>query len=125
VFFKPGQRGGDMTAAEWLLSSFWADPAQPRYRIVNGCRWLLWELGRQRFKDVSAMVAQHQNPSETLVDKDNHAWDGLKMFLAEFPPGPMAMKPAERGNTFAWWKKQVKRAQEGKAVQSYRRSMAS
>ena len=123
VFFKPGQRGGDTTVAEWLLSYFWHDPTTPRYRISRECTWLLWELGRQRFKDVSAMVAQHQNPSEALVDKDNHAWDALKMFLAEFPPGPARPRAQEKGNTFEWWKKQVQRTKQGRAVQSYARQM--
>lgn len=75
VIFQKGERGGDTAVVEWLLGHFWADPSSPRYRITQNCPWLIWELGQQRYKQLSAQVALNSNAPEVLVDKHNHAWD--------------------------------------------------
>lgn len=104
-----GERGADVTVAEWLHGHFWADPTKPLYRISSFCEKLIWELGKLRHKEYSAIVAMNRNNAEELVDKDNHAWDALKYFLRRFPPAPK-MKAAERTpNSFQWWKKSVQR----------------
>ncbi len=123
VHFERGERGGDQTVVEWLLGTFWADPENPRYRMTTACPHLIRELGRQRYKDVSDHQALTHDASEALVDKDNHAWDGLKMFLQRFPPTPGAAKPKAMPATFEWWRKQAIAAKKGLPVGTYRRSM--
>lgn len=123
VHFDKGERGGDQMVVEWLLGTFWADPERPRYRIVQTCPHLIHELGRQRYKDVSEHQQLTHDASEALVDKDNHAWDGLKMFLQRFPPSPGTAKPKAIPATFAWWRKQAQAAKAGKPLGTFRRSM--
>lgn len=104
-----GERGGDVTVAEWIVGHFLQDPLHPLWRVTSNCEKLIWELGKLRHKEFSAQVAMQHNPSEDLVQKDNHAWDALKYFLKRFPPKPK-LKAAERQpNTFQWWKKSVQR----------------
>lgn len=123
VIFIKGDRGGDTTVVEWLLGHFWADPNAPLYRITQDCPWLIWELGQQRYKQHSAQVALTSNTPEVLVDKHNHAWDDLKMFLKRFPPAMGKPKPESKGATFAWWRKQAQNAAKGQPVGTYRREM--
>lgn len=123
VHFEKGERGGDTTVVEWLIGDFWADPERPRYRVAQTCPYLIRELGRQRFKEISEHHALTHDESEQLVDKDNHAWDGLKMFLKRFPPRPMTAKPPQKPATFLWWREQAIRAAKGKPVGTYKREM--
>jgi hypothetical protein len=125
VFFLKGERGGDLTVAEWLLGTFWADPARPRYRVTMACPWLIWELGQQRHREVSPQVGLHTNNPEGLVDKDNHAWDDLKMFLQRFPPTPQAPKAEQRAASFMWWRRLAKQAAAGEPLPTYRRELVS
>jgi hypothetical protein len=120
VFFQEGERGGDTTVAEWLLGYFWRDPERPLYRITTACPKLIWELGQQRFKQLSEQVALNKDQPEELVDKDNHAWDGIKMFLKRFPPPEYKKKPDLQANTLAWWKKQMQRQSQGLPQRTYR-----
>ena len=123
VHFDKGERGGDQAVVEWLLGHFWADPQRPRYRVTTDCPHLIRELGGQRYKEVSEHQALTHDASEQLVDKHNHAWDGLKMFLKRFPPSPTTAKPKERPATFAWWRTQALKAAKGQPVGTYRRMM--
>jgi hypothetical protein len=123
VHFLEGERGGDQTVIEWLMSYEWADPDAPRYRIASTCPRLIWELGQQRYRELSERQAATADASERLIDKANHAWDGLKMFLKRFPPGPAAVKPPQKPGTFFWFREQAKRAARGEAVQTYARAM--
>lgn len=125
VHLQRGERGGDTTVAEWLLGHFWADPGRPRYRIARTCPWLIWEIGEQRYREISERQALSQDAPEALRDKDNHGWDGLKMFLKRFPPSATAPKPAEKPATFEWWRKQARRAKDGQPAQSYQRAMVT
>lgn len=123
VSMLPGERGGDLTVAEWLHGWFWKDPMNPRYRITSNCPKLIWEIGQQRRKEFSSQVAIRRNQPEELIDKDNHAWDDLKYFLKRFPP-PERKKLAEAtGNTFFWWKKQIQRQAEGRPIRTYHRAV--
>lgn len=123
IFFDPGERGGDTTVAEWLLGYFWMDPRKPLYRIVRTCERLIWELGQQRHKEISAHLALTRDLPEQLVDKNNHAWDGLKMFLKKFPPPPMGKRIEQKPDTFLWWREQAKKAKEGLPLSTYHREM--
>jgi hypothetical protein len=105
VYMIPGERGGDITVANWLHGWYWKDIQHPRYRIAASCLKLIWELGQQRRKEFSAQVALNRSQPEELVDKDNHGWDGLKYLLKKHPPPQSFTKPEAKPNTFAWWKR--------------------
>ena len=120
VYMTKGERGGDTMVAEWLHGHYWRDPAQPLYRICTTCPKLLWEIGRLRHKEFSAKVGQHRDQPEQFVSKDDHAWDGLKMFLQRFPPKPSTAKLPAPANTFTWWKQLAKKPM-GDVMPTYRR----
>jgi hypothetical protein len=59
------------------------DISRPIYGIHNdGCPNLLWELRRARREELSAGQLVHKNPSERIVDKDNHLRDCLKYMVS-------------------------------------------
>jgi hypothetical protein len=124
VWLDKGERGGDLMVLEWLLGDLWADPEAPKYEISTACPWLVWELGEQRFKQHSAQVAMNANEPEILVDKHNHAWDGLKMWLKRFPPAAPSHKPAATPGNFTWWRRAAIRARRGEPIGTYRREIA-
>lgn len=113
IHMQEGERGGDITVANWLLGYYWADPLTPRVRISNRCTKLIWELGNLRNKEFSEIVDLKKNRSEELQDKDNHAWDALKYFLKRFPPPPVEAAPPTRPNTFQWWRQGGKPQNKG------------
>ena len=134
VSFVQGERGGDSTVAEWLNGHFWKDPKVPRLRVACpsefvealpkgkeysgfGAPMLTWEIGQQRNREWSAQVALNRSQPEELVDKDNHAWDGMKYFLRRFPPKPKAARAEATPNTFLWWRKQAKESSGGQSLQ--------
>ena len=125
VVFTKGERGGDTMVAEWLYGHYWKDPLKPMYRITTACPGLIWEIGQQRHKDVSAVRAANQAQPEQLVDKDNDAWDSMKMFFLRFPPRPREAVAAQVGNTFAWWQSVVKKETEGDDLPTFQRDMVS
>jgi hypothetical protein len=131
------ERGGDLTVAEWLHGHFWADIQNPLLQVVcpeaflqtppknkefsgMGAPMLTWELGQQRHKEFSSQVALSRNQPEDLVDKDNHAFDGLKYFLNRFPPKPRDKIAEKRPNTFLWWKKIGQREMSGSDRPSFK-----
>ncbi|HYE93736.1 MAG TPA: hypothetical protein VEA38_22075 [Terriglobales bacterium] len=124
VWLEKGERGGDQMVLSWLLGELWADPNDPKYIITAQCPWLIWELGEQRFKQHSAQVALNQNAPDVLVDKNNHAWDGLKMWLKRFPPAAPTPKPAATPGNFAWWRRAAIKSRLGQPVGTYRREIA-
>jgi hypothetical protein len=109
VSMVPGERGGDVTVGEWLLGYYWKNPINPLYRITSNCPKLIWEIGQQRFKEFSAVVALNKSQPEELIDKDNHAFDDMKYFLKKFPPPASIRKPEHNPNSFLWWRKNAKR----------------
>ncbi len=123
VFFEPGERGGDITVGEWIHGHFWRDPLNPHWRITNLCPKLIWELGGLRHKDLSPRVALNRDQPEGLIDKDNHAFDGIKMFFKLFPPPNIKQKALDKPASFNWWKKQAQNAKEGKPIATFRREM--
>ena len=65
--------------------------ALPIYgRHNEGCPNLLWELRRARREESSAAQLVNKNPSERIVDKDNHLRDCLKYICLALP------EPAEK-----------------------------
>ena len=51
----------------------------------DGCPNLLWELMRTRRKLSSASQLTRKNPTEAIVDKDNHLRDALKYIILSLP----------------------------------------
>lgn len=49
------------------------------------CPNLLWELRRMRRKELSSTQLLQRNPTDTIVDKDNHAWDAAKYLIMSLP----------------------------------------
>ena len=120
VHMIPGERGGDITVAEWLVGLHWKDPLHPTYRITANCENLIWELEMLRHKSYSSQVALIHNDPEELVDKDNHAWDAVKYFLKRFPPKPKLAIAETTPNTFAWWRKSIQRQEAGTQQRTFR-----
>ncbi|HEY6351677.1 MAG TPA: hypothetical protein VI636_19930 [Candidatus Angelobacter sp.] len=58
---------------------------RPVYGLHNdGCPNLLWELRRARREELSAGQLVNKNPTERIVDKDNHLRDCLKYIVSAF-----------------------------------------
>src|SRR2546423_3507948 len=67
------------------------DYSRKRFGLFpDGCPNLLWELMRTRREQLSASQLMRKNPSEAIVDKDNHLRDALKYILLSLP------SPSER-----------------------------
>lgn len=62
------------------------DIAKPIYGVHNnGCPNLLWELRRARREELTATQLVTKNPTEKIVDKDNHLRDCLKYIALSLP----------------------------------------
>jgi len=76
------------------------DWSRKSYGVHNdGCPNLLWELKRTRREKMSATLLQRKNPSEAIVDKDNHLRDALKYLVLSLPEPtskPLEMQLAQR-----------------------------
>lgn len=67
------------------------DIAKPHYGLHNdGCPNLLWELRRTRRGELTPIQLATRNPTEKIVDKDNHLRDALKYMILTRP------SPAEK-----------------------------
>ena len=67
------------------------DISKPVYGVHNeGCPNLVWELKRARREELSAGQLVRKNPTEKIVDRDNHLRDCLKYLCLAFiePPKP-------------------------------------
>lgn len=98
VVFAPGKAGGDITVAEKINGDLWNEQNlkkgdAPRLRIFATCQMMIWELMKLRYKDWSGSMSEYRNLQEGIVDKDNHAFDDLKMFMTMFFMAPA--KPKE------------------------------
>jgi len=95
IVFAKGKAGGDVTFAEKINGEFWKDlgAREPRWKIHKTCPKLIWELGKLRFSDWSAVQMQTHNLREQIVDRDNHGFDACKYFFTMFFQG--APKPEE------------------------------
>lgn len=62
------------------------DIAKPIYGVHNdGCPNLIWELRRTRREEVGPIQLAKKNPSEKIVDKENHLRDCLKYLVLTLP----------------------------------------
>jgi hypothetical protein len=98
ILFAPGKSGGDITVAEKINGDLWnveelKNGKAPRFRIMATCPMLIWELGKLRYKDWSGTMQEQRNLQESIVDKDNHAFDNFKMFMTMFFMTPAQEKP--------------------------------
>jgi hypothetical protein len=72
------------------------DYSRKRFGLFpRGCPNLLWELMRTRREQFSASQLMRKNPTEAIVDKDNHLRDALKYILLSLPSP--SEKPKEMG----------------------------
>jgi len=93
ISFAPGKKGGDVTVAEKINGDLWNQEALkkgvvPRLKIFSTCPMMIWELGKLRYSDWSGTMQEVRNVKESIVDKDNHAFDDLKMFMTMFFMSP-------------------------------------
>lgn len=96
-----GERN-DLTAVSRLLDQHWANLQTRKPTVYIVCRNesdkrqpglhphdspnLLWELKRIRRAQMSSKQLMTKNPTEQIVDKDNHGWDAAcKYVLLQFP----------------------------------------
>ncbi len=94
ILFAPGKKGGDITVAEKITGDLWEKESlhagkKPRLQLFATCPFQIWELSKLRYKDWSGTMAETRNLQESIVDKDNHAWDDLKMFFTMFFMAPV------------------------------------
>jgi hypothetical protein len=61
-----------------------SDKRQPGLHRYD-CPNLLWELRRMRRKELTARQLLERNPTENIVDKNNHAWDSAKYLIMSLP----------------------------------------
>lgn len=101
VTMQKGKKGGDLTVASWLIGDLWLDPEAPTYQIVSTCTQLLYELPRLRHKQLSPHLALRSAAPEQIIDKDNDAWDSMKLFLRLFPSTVAPRPPKSIAGTFA------------------------
>ena len=84
----PAPENNELLGMERILSH-WMNLqgiTKPDYGIVNGgCPNLLWELLRARREELSATQLARKNPTEKIVDKDNHLRDCLKYLVLTLP----------------------------------------
>jgi len=110
VNLAPAPSNSELTGMERILNHWLdLDEREPTLRIVcprgkrdigrpiygmhnDGCPNLLWELRRARREELSSSQLVSRNPTERIVDKDNHLRDCLK-YLCLALPEPTA-KPA-------------------------------
>jgi hypothetical protein len=75
------------------------DLQRPVWGLHNdGCPNLVWELRRTRREELSATQLVNRNPTERIVDKDNHLRDALKYLVLSLPEPqekPAVMKALE------------------------------
>jgi len=62
--------------------------------FVDGCPNLLWELMRTRREQLTASQLMRKNPTEAIVDKENHLRDTLKYILLSLP-SPTEKPPSQ------------------------------
>ncbi len=95
-------------SAEERLNDHWANLADRKPTLYIVCRNemdrrqpglhpydcpnLLWELKRMRRKELTSRQLLERNPTENIIDKDNHAWDaGIKYVGMSLPkPTPIS-----------------------------------
>ena len=71
------------------------DYSRKRFGLfVDGCPNLLWELMRTRREQLTASQLMRKNPTEAIVDKDNHLRDALKYILLSLP-SPSEKPPSQ------------------------------
>jgi len=101
IVFSPGKKGGDVTVAEKINGDLWFIPEkpepewkfEPKLFLFKTCPMQIWELSKSRYADWSASMSEQRNKKESIVDKDNHAFDDLKMFITMFFMAPTQTPP--------------------------------
>ena len=75
------------------------DKNQPRWKIMESCPNLIWEMGRLRWKKwASKKQAFDNNPQEQIHKKDDHACDSARYFFTFMPDLGPQMSSLPAGN---------------------------
>ncbi len=82
IILSRGKAGCDEVAINELMDR-WdkLEDNEPRFTISPRCFKQIWEFERLRYKEITTAMIEYSNKNETLVDKDNHAWDDFKYFI--------------------------------------------
>lgn len=109
--------GVDIAFRNYLDSVLWRDLEEPKFKIFNTCTNTLREFRKLRLKQwKSKEVAADNNNYETIVNKENHAWDALKyLLLWRQEESPEMLGPPTE--SFEWYRQQlVQRARDESAI---------
>ena len=86
---------------------------------------MIWELKKLRYRDYTAIMQETHNIKEELVDRDNHSYDDLKMFVTMFFSTPQSAEEAKLESlrkidpvSYAEWKAVAERFGENKQSES-------
>lgn len=103
----PKTKGGDLQVSERILEMWrnrpprlkicvpkgmYEEPKKREGTYAFGCPNLWWELSQLRRREMTAIQLMTANPTETLVQKHNHAFDAVKYVMLA---NPVAPKPSE------------------------------
>ena len=80
---KGNNRAEEMAVNELMDRWYRLDINEPRFTISPRCPKQIWEFERLRYKELTTASVEFSNQNETLVDKDNHAWDDFKYFIGK------------------------------------------
>lgn len=114
IFLTRGTSRDDTLAINELLDA-WnkLDLNSPKFTISPKCPKQIWEFERLRYKELTTAAFDKMNFHETLVDKDNHAWDDFKYFSSTWISTPTTKAPVNDNPNSAWYKaNQIKQRRE-------------
>lgn len=101
------------------------DIAQPIFGLHNeGCPNLLWELRRTRRDELTPTQLAKKNPTEKIVDRDNHLRDALKYLCLTLPEPTRKsfdQRVAERVEKLPWGKDPTTSMLEAMKIQNEER----
>lgn len=76
-------KGNRHIEQSWLLlmKAYWGDKEDIQFKIMDNCQCLIEEFEGARYPNMTEMMAQNKNVTETMVDKNNHAMDATKYWM--------------------------------------------
>lgn len=113
ITLRKGKSRDDNLAINELLDRWYElEVNEPTFTISPKCPMQIWEFERLRYKEITTSMIEKQNPSEQLIDKDNHSWDDWKYFISTWLTEPKAERPKILKDSVAW--EMMKDEQESK-----------
>lgn len=76
-------KGNRHIEQSWLLlmKAYWGNKEDIQFKIMDNCQCLIEEFEGARYPNMTEMMAQNKNVTETMVDKNNHAMDATKYWM--------------------------------------------